>query len=108
MSRRLKILVAAGVVAVLAIVGEVVRRSSKGLEPSQIMPVASGSIGPPDSETPRTAVRSDADVTVYVTDTGDKYHHGSCRHLDESKHALSLLDARAGGYGPCRTCAPPK
>lgn len=105
MSRRLKILVAAGTVVVLAIVEEVVRRSSKGLQSPQTTIIAHGGL---DSATIRTALRSRDDATVYITDTGDKYHREGCRHLDESRHALGLLDAKAGGYGPCRTCAPPQ
>ena len=46
--------------------------------------------------------------TVYVTDTGKKYHKGSCHHLRQSKHAIALADAKAQDYGPCSRCRPPR
>ena len=46
-------------------------------------------------------------VTVYITDTGSKYHTGDCRYLRKSKHPISLSDAKAQGYGPCKVCHPP-
>jgi methylphosphotriester-DNA--protein-cysteine methyltransferase len=47
-------------------------------------------------------------VTVYVTNTGKKYHTGSCSYLSKSKIAISLSDAKAQGYGPCSRCNPPQ
>jgi hypothetical protein len=44
---------------------------------------------------------------VYITDTGSKYHTGDCRYLRKSKHPISLSDAKAQGYGPCKVCHPP-
>lgn len=41
---------------------------------------------------------------VYITNTGEKYHHGDCRHLKNSKIEISLDDAIAAGYTPCGTC----
>ncbi|QDT40707.1 hypothetical protein Pan241w_07650 [Gimesia alba] len=45
-------------------------------------------------------------VTVYITNTGTKYHRGSCRHLKKSKIAITLERARAQ-YSPCKVCNPP-
>lgn len=42
--------------------------------------------------------------TVYITDTGEKYHNAGCRHLRKSKHPISLSDAIARGYEPCKNC----
>lgn len=42
--------------------------------------------------------------TVYITNTGKKYHNGNCRHLKKSKIAISLSDAVAKGYTACKTC----
>jgi methylphosphotriester-DNA--protein-cysteine methyltransferase len=47
-------------------------------------------------------------TTVYVTRTGKKYHKESCRHLKRSKKAISLKNAKAQGYTPCKVCRPPK
>ena len=44
---------------------------------------------------------------VYVTQTGRSYHLGSCRHLRQSRIAISLADAVRSGYAPCSTCRPP-
>jgi endonuclease YncB( thermonuclease family) len=45
--------------------------------------------------------------TVYITDTGGKYHTASCRHLNNSKIQISLEYARAQGYTPCSVCGTP-
>jgi hypothetical protein len=45
--------------------------------------------------------------TVYVTDTGSKYHRDGCRYLSKSRIPISLGDAKAQGYGPCSVCKPP-
>ncbi len=42
--------------------------------------------------------------TVYITNTGKKYHVDGCSSLRKSKHAISLSDAQARGYQPCRNC----
>ena len=49
----------------------------------------------------------DADITVYITKTGAKYHRSGCRYLKKSKIAISLADAKERGYGPCSVCDPP-
>lgn len=45
---------------------------------------------------------------VYITDTGSKYHTDGCRSLRKSKHAITLKEAKAEGYGPCGICHPPQ
>lgn len=42
--------------------------------------------------------------TVYITNTGHKYHEAGCRHLRSSSIAISLKDAEAQGYSPCAHC----
>ncbi|MCD7863720.1 MAG: DUF5011 domain-containing protein [Lachnospiraceae bacterium] len=44
--------------------------------------------------------------TVYITNTGSKYHRGSCRYLKKSKIAISKADAIAQGYDACSVCNP--
>lgn len=44
--------------------------------------------------------------TVYITETGKKYHREGCRYLKKSKIAISYDDARAQGYEPCAVCNP--
>ena len=46
--------------------------------------------------------------TVYVTRTGNRYHRDGCRYLSSSRIAMSLKDAQAKRYTPCRVCRPPQ
>jgi hypothetical protein len=46
--------------------------------------------------------------TVYVTNTGEKYHRGTCRYLAKSKIAIELSDAINQGYEACKVCQPPQ
>ena len=42
--------------------------------------------------------------TVYVTDTGSKYHKWGCQYLRESCIEISYVDATSDGYTPCSKC----
>ena len=56
-------------------------------------------------QTTTEAVSDDAQQgTYYVTNSGTKYHKGSCGYLSKSRNAISLSDARARGYTPCSRC----
>lgn len=44
--------------------------------------------------------------TVYITNTGAKYHLGGCQYLKDSKIAIDRSDAIAQGYEPCKKCKP--
>jgi len=48
------------------------------------------------------------DATVYVTETGKKYHRAGCRYLRKSKIPISLKEAKRSGYTPCSVCKPPR
>ena len=48
------------------------------------------------------------EATVYITDTGERYHVSSCRYLRYSKHPVSLGEAKRRGYTPCKVCQPPR
>lgn len=43
---------------------------------------------------------------VYITNTGSKYHRGSCSYLRQSKIEISKEDAIAQGYEACSRCNP--
>ena len=45
-----------------------------------------------------------AENTVYITDTGSKYHQYGCQYLRESCHEVSLSDAQSEGYTACSVC----
>jgi methylphosphotriester-DNA--protein-cysteine methyltransferase len=47
------------------------------------------------------------DTVVYITKTGEKYHTEQCSSLKKSKISISLGEAVARGYEPCRNCKPP-
>lgn len=42
--------------------------------------------------------------TVYITRTGEKYHESWCSSLRKSKIPISLSEAEARGYEPCKNC----
>lgn len=44
------------------------------------------------------------ETTVYITNTGSKYHKSGCQYLKESKIPISLSNAKARGYTPCSKC----
>jgi micrococcal nuclease len=46
-------------------------------------------------------------VTVYVTNSGTKYHLEDCSSLRRSKIAVLLTDALGSGYEACTICNPP-
>lgn len=46
--------------------------------------------------------------TVYITDTGSKYHRYGCRYLRQSCHSISLSSAKSRGYTACKVCDPPQ
>lgn len=44
--------------------------------------------------------------SVYITDSGKKYHRAGCASLSKSKHKISLSDAKSKGYTACKRCKP--
>lgn len=46
-------------------------------------------------------------VTVYITESGKKYHSDGCRYLKKSKISISLNNAKEG-YEPCSVCGAPR
>lgn len=47
-------------------------------------------------------------TSVYITDTGVKYHRKGCRYLDHSRKRVSLSWAKSHHYKPCKVCKPPR
>lgn len=82
--------IAAGYVAGKAAGGSTKKPSSSAVSTKAPVPVGGGS-----------------GTTVYITNTGKKYHTDGCRYLKKSKIAISLSDAKAEGYEPCKVCNPP-
>ncbi|GAI72946.1 unnamed protein product, partial [marine sediment metagenome] len=51
--------------------------------------------------------RAPPDITVYITNTGKKYHSLGCRYLSKGYIPISLTSAKERGYTPCSVCRPP-
>jgi hypothetical protein len=58
--------------------------------------------------TPSPVKADPEEVTVYVTRTGQKYHRAGCQYLSRSMIPMTLADAQAEGYEPCKVCHPPE
>jgi hypothetical protein len=56
----------------------------------------------------QAAQGSNQTQSVYITRTGKRYHRDGCRYLSMSKIPISLNDAKANGYTPCKVCHPPE
>jgi hypothetical protein len=46
------------------------------------------------------------DITVYITESGEKYHKERCRYLKSSKIEINLSRALYDNYEPCKVCKP--
>lgn len=51
-------------------------------------------------------VDNDNSSTVYITNTGTKYHRAGCSSLSKSKKAISVNEAKRNGYEACKRCKP--
>lgn len=49
---------------------------------------------------------SSSSETVYIGDTGTKYHREDCRTLKGNGHAITLDEALAQGREACKVCKP--
>lgn len=60
------------------------------------------------AETTKAAVYVDdnSSYTVYITESGSKYHCAGCRYLSKSSIEISKSDAISRGYSPCSVCKP--
>lgn len=47
-------------------------------------------------------------IEVHITKTGKTYHNAGCSSLSKSDIPVTLDDARAQGYEPCKKCHPPQ
>ena len=66
---------------------------------------SSGGFSSDSSSVPAAYSSSDdQSETVYVTDTGSKYHSAGCRYLKKSQIPMSLSEAKRQGYTACSVC----
>lgn len=77
------------------------RRGERGSRAEPYNPPSTGgntTDSPLDAATP-------GEATVYITETGTKYHREGCRFLRASKQALPRAEAKKA-YAPCVVCKP--
>lgn len=53
-----------------------------------------------------SSAQADQSNTVYVTNSGTKYHRAGCGYLRSSKIAMSRAEAKEKGYTACSRCNP--
>lgn len=61
-----------------------------------------------EAQRQQKTVNQSTELTVYITNTGSKYHRSDCRYLRQSSHPISLLSAKSPGYEPCKVCDSPR
>lgn len=55
--------------------------------------------------TQETTIENTGSESVYITDTGEKYHTKNCRYIKNgNKKEVSLSYAKENGYTPCSAC----
>lgn len=54
--------------------------------------------------TPAAPSGADGETIVYITETGFKYHHSTCRTLKDSRIKTTLDSALNNGYTACGIC----
>jgi hypothetical protein len=52
------------------------------------------------------AAQNQNNYTVFITETGEKYHRDGCQYLRKSKIATTKQDAISRGLTPCSKCNP--
>lgn len=67
--------------------------------------VTPGAVAPAQQSAPQQRTQN-KEQTVYITRTGRKYHRAGCRYLAHGSVPISLKDAQARGYEPCKVCRP--
>lgn len=76
-------------------------------------PTATWTPWPTETHTPTpthtirpSATATQSGGTIYITDTGTKYHRAGCRYLNDSQRAVTCSWAKSNGYTPCSVCDP--
>jgi endonuclease YncB( thermonuclease family) len=85
--------------------------SAAPISPLPSEPTAQGAGIQPKTKTTKSSAQDssnsqNAEVTVYVTRSGAKYHTANCRYA-KTASPMSLKDAVARGLAPCSLCKPP-
>lgn len=83
---------------------EAASQNEEPSDSSQSEPQADSSQSEPQADSSQSEPQS---ITVYITETGEKYHQSGCQYLKKSKIAIDLEKAKSQGYTPCSRCNPP-
>ena len=80
--------------------------SQNAATPSTITVTKTDSQGNTTTSTKNSELTSNtvSTSTVYITNTGSKYHNAGCRYLGSSKISINESDAKSRGYTPCSVC----
>ena len=78
------------------------------IPPTQQVTTPTQQVTPSIQQEPAPIQPSTSQATVYITDTGSKYHSYGCRYLKSSCSAVTLQRAKSLGLTPCSVCDPPQ
>ncbi|WP_243447460.1 MBL fold metallo-hydrolase [Clostridium tetani] len=82
------------------------KTTSKPTSQPQLTPLPKPQPQPKPKSTPPVVKSQPNSKTVYITDTGKRYHGDGCRSLRKSKAPINKNDAINRGYGACGVCNP--
>lgn len=59
-----------------------------------------------DASSTETSAPEPQSTNVYITPSGEKYHHAGCRYIQDKTNLTELSESRAAelGYEPCKVC----
>lgn len=78
----------------------------KGILEQQLSNTSTSTSSVSSSKNTSSSNMKSSSYTVYVTNTGSKYHRGGCSYLRSSSHAIDKNSAISQGYTACSRCNP--
>ena len=95
-------------VTILVVTAASLTLAAQGIGQTLGLPAVSGSVTQlAAGQSTRSRAEEAKAQTVYVARTGKRYHRSGCRYLAQGKTPLTLKEAKAKGYTPCKVCHPP-
>ncbi|MCC8100702.1 MAG: Ig-like domain-containing protein [Clostridiales bacterium] len=67
---------------------------------------STGATSSGSSSSSESSASASSGLTVYITETGSKYHRLGCKYLKDSQIEIDRSAAIAGGYTACSVCNP--
>lgn len=84
--------------------GKKISFSAKATDLSKVTSTPSNSDS--NSSSSSTTTTSKDSTTVYITNSGTKYHKAGCRYIKDSKIKTTIAKAKKDKYTPCKVCKP--